>query len=199
MAVAAKAKRRRYYPVIVRQPDENDNLVTFMPLSELAKTLKVHLSTVTRWASTGHLKRTEKKLQNAYNYSLADAVYIRQTPSRELYERGIILTPKMNRDATLRTVAQYVENTAPYAENQGQAWDDFDLCEVLEAVERGERVEDIAKRLGRSWPAVVNKIHTLREAGDLPEDLDDHDKQLKGEWREGALAFLTPEERDALS
>jgi hypothetical protein len=171
--------------------------VTFIPLSELAKTLKVHLSTVTRWASTGHLKRTEKKLQNAYNYSLADAVYIRQTPTKELYEKGIILTPKMNRAATLRIIARYIESTM-LAGNHGQVWDDFDLTEVLDAVERGERVEDIAIRLERSWPAVVTKIHALRAAGDLPEDLDDHDKNLEGEWREGALALLTPEERARL-
>ena len=175
-------------PLIRRFKGADGSLTTFLPTPELAELVGVAGSTVTRWAFAGCVRSS--LLRGKRYTAVVDAAKLRLTKPGEC---GEVRTPPSYLKASKDWFEQAQRSTIPTASKSGEEWDSYELCYIIDSVEDGATVEDIATKLNRTWSAVENIVQRLRQDGDLPA------RQKDDGWLDRTLLLLTAEEVAELS
>jgi hypothetical protein len=172
-------------------PDDSGEFVTYLPISATAELVGVGMATICRWNDAG-LLRSIGILKNAHYVSVVDASFLRVLTPQKAKELGIIKSPTRTLAKQRAYVAEVQQNTRPAAHHY-EEWDSYDIGFVIDGVEAGTHVKDIAVQLGRTYFSVCCMIDRLRTAGDLPPATDKDTT-----WQARVKALLTATEQDRL-
>jgi transposase-like protein len=167
------------------------NGATYLTVAQLSETVGIARVTVGSWIKSGAVSHIKRGRGHVRYVPLAEAIRLRLTPVRETLEAGIYRQPAEQRAAVRRTKDAAQRESLATATESGSEWDTLDLCFLIKAYEDGATIREMARQLGRTYSATLDRISYLRAGG---EDIGRRRPLDDGSWLPGALSRLTARE-----